>query len=86
MFLFIFEGERETEHEQGRSRERGRHGIQSRLQALKAVSTEPDEGLEPTNCEIMTWAEAGCPTDWAAQAPLFYFFKLILFKSKLVNI
>ena len=34
----------------GRSRERGRHRIQSRLQA---VSTEPDAGLEPINPEIM---------------------------------
>ena len=34
-----------------RDRERGRHRIRSRLQA---VSTEPDVGLEPTNCEIMT--------------------------------
>ena len=28
-----------------------------------AVSTEPDAGLEPTNCEIMTWAEVGRLTD-----------------------
>ena len=30
---------------------------------LRAVSTEPDTGLEPTNHEIMTWAEVGCLTD-----------------------
>ena len=30
---------------------------------LPAVSTEPDAGLEPTNCEIMTGAEVGHPTD-----------------------
>ena len=30
---------------------------------LQAVSTEPDAGLEPTDCEIMTWAEVGCLTD-----------------------
>ena len=30
---------------------------------LRAVSTEPDAGLKPTNREIMTRAEAGCPTD-----------------------
>ena len=34
----------------GGGAERGRHRIRSRLQA---VSTEPDVGLEPTNCEIM---------------------------------
>ena len=32
-------------------RERGRERIPSRL---SAVSAEPDAGLEPTNCEIMT--------------------------------
>ena len=37
---------------------------------LWAVSTEPDAGLELTDCEIMTWAEVGRPTDWATQAPL----------------
>ena len=30
---------------------------------LRAVSTEPDAGLDLTNCEIMTWAEVGCLTD-----------------------
>ena len=36
---------------------------------LYAVSTEPDVGLEPTNHEIMTWAEVGCLTNWATQVP-----------------
>ena len=27
---------------------------------LRAVSTEPDAGLELTNHEITTWAEVGC--------------------------
>ena len=36
---------------------------------LWAVSTEPDAGLEPTDWEIMTWAEVGRLTDWATQAP-----------------
>ena len=30
---------------------------------LRAVSTESDVGLEPTNREIMTWAEVGRLTD-----------------------
>ena len=38
---------------------------------LWAVSTEPEAGLEPINCEIMTWAEVGCLNDWATQAPLY---------------
>ena len=36
---------------------------------LWAGSTEPDAGLELTNCEILTWDEVGCLTDWATQAP-----------------
>ena len=34
-----------------------------------AVSTEPDTGLELTNCEIMTWAKVGHLTDWATRRP-----------------
>ena len=34
---------------------------------LRAVSTEPDAGLELTDREIMTWAEVGRLTDWATQ-------------------
>ena len=37
---------------------------------LWAVSTEPDAGFEPTNREILTWAEVGRLTDWATQVPL----------------
>ena len=51
--------ERETESEAGSQ--------------LWAVSTEPDAGLKPTNLEIVTWAEVGRSTDWATQAPCYYF-------------
>ena len=44
---------------------------------LWAVSTEPDTGLEPTNCEIVTWAEVGRPTNWATQVPHFLNSKLL---------
>ena len=40
---------------------------------LWAISTEPNAGLEPTSCEIMTWdawAEVWRSTDWATQVPL----------------
>ena len=36
---------------------------------LSAVSTEPDAALRPTIREILTWAQVGCLTDWATQAP-----------------
>ena len=68
IFLCLFLRERETECEQARGRERGRHRIWSRL---CAISTQPDAGLEPTSREIMTWAEVRCSTDWATQVPLF---------------
>ena len=45
---------RERAWKQGRGRERGRKRIPSRLHA---VSAEPNVGLDPMNCEIMTWAE-----------------------------
>ena len=37
---------------------------------LRAISPEPDAGLELTNGEIVTWAEVGRLTDWATQVPL----------------
>ena len=36
---------------------------------LRAVSTEPNLGLELMDCEIMTWAEVRGSTDVATQAP-----------------
>ena len=53
MFIYV-----ERESERGRKKvsrggaERGRERIPSRLHA---VSAEPDLGLEPMNCESMTW-------------------------------
>ena len=60
--------QRETEHEQGGAEREGdtESEVGSRLWA---VSTEPDAGLELTNCEIMTWAEVRCLTDRATQVP-----------------
>ena len=46
-------------------RERGRHRIW-------AVSTEPDEGLEPTNCGIMTRAKVGHSTNQVTQVPRIF--------------
>ena len=52
VYLFILlEGEKEQVGGTERERERERERVPSRLHA---VSTEPDTGLELTNCEIMT--------------------------------
>ena len=49
--LFIFE--RETEHEHARGREREGDTESEAGSRLQAVSTEPDAGLELTDCEIV---------------------------------
>ena len=68
-FVYFLEAERETEHEQGRVRETGRHRIWNRLQALS--------GQHRAQCEARTHgprdhdlAEVGRLTDCATQAPL----------------
>ena len=43
--------------------ERDTHTESKAGSRLRAVSTEPDVGLEPTNREIMTRAEVGRSTD-----------------------
>ena len=47
-------------------------GTEDPKQALhwQADNSEPYVGLELTNCEIMNWAQVGCSTGWATQAPL----------------
>ena len=50
--MFIFEREREHEQERGRETE-GDTESEAGFR-LRAVSTEPEVGLEPTNREIMT--------------------------------
>ena len=55
---------RETNRERVREEQRERE-MQNPKQApgCEAVSTEPNVGLEPTNHELMTWAEVGGSTD-----------------------
>ena len=52
MFIYFLR-EAEIAHEQGRGRERGDTESQAGSR-LRAVGTEPDGALEPTDCEIMT--------------------------------
>ena len=42
---------------------------------LWAVSTEPDPGLKPIYCEIITWAKVEHSTHWTTQTPLCSDFK-----------
>ena len=67
MFILFF---RVTEDKLGRGREREGDTESKAVSRLWDVCTEPDKGLEPTNCEIMTWVEVGHLTDWTTQAPL----------------
>ena len=64
--MFIYFWERGKNESRGGGRERGRHRIQSRIQAL---NYQPNMGLEPMNHEIMTWTKVRCLTNWATQAP-----------------
>ena len=71
LFFLMFTHFWETERQSTRG-ERQREGDTETKAGSKpqAVSTEPKVGLEPTDGEIMTWAEVRRPTDWATQAPL----------------
>ena len=55
--MFIFERERERVSMSGGGAEEEGDTEYEAASRLWAVSTEPDAGLELTNCEIMTWAE-----------------------------
>ena len=55
VFIYLRERERERAHARaGEGAERERDAESEVGSGLRAVSTEPDVGLEPTNCEIMT--------------------------------
>ena len=69
--VYLFLRETETECEWMRCRDREGDTESKAGSRLWAVSTEPDEGLELTNHEIMTSSEVGCFTNWATQVPLF---------------
>ena len=71
IFIYFWETERQCESGGGAEREWDTEPEAG--SRLWAVSTEPDMGLEPTNCEIMTGAEVrrSSSTDWATQAPQF---------------
>ena len=67
--MSIFERERESTSRGGAERQ-GDTASKAGFR-LWTVITEPDAGLEPTNCEIMTWTEVGCHPG----TPIFFIFK-----------
>ena len=83
--VYLFLGQRETEHERARGRERGRHRIRNRLQALshqpRARHRARTHG--PRDCDL---AEVGRLTDCATQAPrkhYIFYLETFFFNSKL---
>ena len=66
--VYLFLGQRDTEHEQGRGKERGRHRIGNRLQAL---SHQPRawRGARTHGPRDRDLAEVGRLTDCTTQAP-----------------
>ena len=67
MFIYFWQTERQSMSRGGAEREGDTESEAG--SRLRALSTEPDAGLELTDRKIMTWAEVGCSTDWATQAP-----------------
>ena len=57
-FFYLFWGQRETEHERGRDREREGDTESETGSRLRAISPEPDAGLELTDREIVTWLKS----------------------------
>ena len=70
--LFMFERQRETEHEWGRGIERGRHRIWSRLQA-PSRQHRARRGARTHELWDRDLSDVGRLTNWATQAPLHSF-------------
>ena len=68
MYLFLRDRERQSMSRGGGERDRERESEAG--SRLRAVSTEPNTGLELTNCETTTRAEVGRSADGATQTPL----------------
>ena len=68
--VYLFLGQRETEHERGRGRERGGDRIGNRLQAL-SHQPRARRGARTPGPRDHDLAEVGRLTDRATQAPLY---------------
>ena len=71
MFMYFWDRERQSMNGGGSEREGDTEPEAG--SRLRAVSPEPDAGLELTDLEIVTWGQVGRSTDCATQAPLFFF-------------
>ena len=82
MFIYFWDTQRERERERERAwtGEGQREGdTESEAGSTPwAVSTEPDSGLKPTNCEIMTWPKGGRLNDWVTQVTLSTFSNTVI--------
>ena len=68
-FFNVYFWKRERQSVSGGRAEREGDMESEAASRLWAASTEPNVGLEPTNREIMAWAEVGRLTNWATQTP-----------------
>ena len=71
--VYLFLGQRETEHERARGRERGRHRIGNRLQA-PSHQHRAQRGARTHGPRDRDLAEVGRLTDCATQAPPYFYF------------
>ena len=69
--VYLFWGQRETDHERGKGKERGRHRIGNRLQAL-SHQPRARRGARTHRPRDRDLAEVGRLTDCATQAPLYF--------------
>ena len=60
--MYLFLRDRARQGTSGGGAERGGYTESKAGFRLRAVSTEPDAGLELSDREIMTWAQVGCLT------------------------
>ena len=67
--MFIYFWERQRQNASGLGAEREGDTESEAGSRLRAVSTEPDTGLDLMESKIMTRAEVGRSTDWATQVP-----------------
>ena len=68
MFIYLLR-EREKQSVSGGGAEREGDTESKAGSRLWPVSIDPDVRLEPTNPEIMTWAEVRRLTNWTTQIP-----------------